>query len=479
MKTRVWIMTALQLLLCLVLACAPGLGEASDSSFEMDGDTLVAVHGMKKEKTIRVPEGVRTIGPAVFRGLRKLEKVVLPDSVEEIQELAFADCTSLKKVSLSDNSGLRIIGSRAFENCTSLNSRFASKVEQVAQDAFDGTATASVYVGKDSEGSDGQIDGDPDDEIPEEDKEAGDGGTGSGKRQTHRKSKSTVTHGYDQVDVTPDEEDRKPMHTLTLDGEELELTLTDGTGAPREFTVSLYDWSHPEQNGEEAAAQGNTLILWAVAPGGDESGAAAGEEAAQDPENAEAEKDAAEAEKETPKSAEAEKEAAETAEAEKDAAEADKETPKSAEAEKEAAETAEPEEPEKETPTAAPAGESAGDGSAAQETELLIWKMNGAVMRKLKRSGIDYLAFRVGDRVTAVPTEGFLAGWAYDELKSRGTAGRRFEYACAMNGAEEEPRWSVTVEGRTWELEEDPFGEIYLTGVENGTNEILQRPKEG
>ena len=63
-----------------------------------------------------------------------------------------------------------------------------------------------------------------------------------------------------------------------------------------------------------------------------------------------------------------------------------------------------------------------------------------------------------------VPTEGFLAGWAYDELKRQGTAGRRFEYALRMTG--DSADWTVTVADQAYQLDEDPLSPIYLTGIE-------------
>ena len=69
--------------------------------------------------------------------------------------------------------------------------------------------------------------------------------------------------------------------------------------------------------------------------------------------------------------------------------------------------------------------EAMGDTLILSSRDQGAWKLNGAVLRKLNKSGVDILVLKNGDRTTSVPTEGFLAGWVYDELKSRGTAGRR------------------------------------------------------
>ena len=112
--------------------------------------------------------------------------------------------------------------------------------------------------------------------------------------------------------------------------------------------------------------------------------------------------------------------------------------------------------------------------AGGEKPETICWHMNGSALRKLYRSGIDYLVLQRGDAVTAVPTEGFLAGRVYDELKSRGTGTRRFDYTAELPGETETLRWSVTVAGQTWALGEDPMEEIYLTGVKTGSEDLLK-----
>ncbi len=65
-------------------------------------------------------------------------------------------------------------------------------------------------------------------------------------------------------------------------------------------------------------------------------------------------------------------------------------------------------------------------------SEAYQWNFGGDLLRKLNRSGIEYLALKTGDQIIAFPTEGFLAGEAYDRLKSAGTASRRFIYTVSM-----------------------------------------------
>ena len=60
------------------------------------------------------------------------------------------------------------------------------------------------------------------------------------------------------------------------------------------------------------------------------------------------------------------------------------------------------------------------------------WTFNGEVIRLLANSGVKYLALRVGDDVTAFPTEGFTGGAKYTELKMLGVSTRKFDYALDM-----------------------------------------------
>ena len=68
--------------------------------------------------------------------------------------------------------------------------------------------------------------------------------------------------------------------------------------------------------------------------------------------------------------------------------------------------------------------------SGSGETDTLVltaenggkkntWAVNGEVLRRMHRSGIFYLVFRSGDEISVMATEGFQAGWRYDEIKSR------------------------------------------------------------
>lgn len=105
------------------------------------------------------------------------------------------------------------------------------------------------------------------------------------------------------------------------------------------------------------------------------------------------------------------------------------------------------------------------------------WTLNGAVLRRLHKSGILHLVLQDGEKLSVLDTEGILAGWAYDELKSRGTASRRFEYRMERQGGGD-AAWQLTVEDRTYALTEEEKEGIHLVRVTETTAEALEAPFE-
>ena len=117
------------------------------------------------------------------------------------------------------------------------------------------------------------------------------------------------------------------------------------------------------------------------------------------------------------------------------------------------------------------------------------WTIGGATMRQLMKSGVKYLVLKTGERVTVLPTEGFLAGERYTELKMQGTSTRRFTYDIIMkrestNGEavppEETPLFAaeiyVTVDDETTLVSSDETADMYLTGVYEGPLELMNVP---
>lgn len=60
------------------------------------------------------------------------------------------------------------------------------------------------------------------------------------------------------------------------------------------------------------------------------------------------------------------------------------------------------------------------------------WHFNGEVCKELADAGIAYLAFRVGEDMSVVPTQGFTGGSKYTELKMLGVSTRKFDYTLTM-----------------------------------------------
>ena len=208
-----------------------------------DGDVLVRYTGTGK--VVSVPRGIRIIGPDAFLGNESLEAVILPDSVEEIGERAFGNCPKLKEVILSTDSLLKKIGSRAFLNCVKISRAFAENIEQVAADAFEGVPeetpvpVPTVPVTPEPQPTEDPWEEPDDPEDPYEDIEweplpvPGGGGGGGGKWQPHAKSRQTMTHDYDQVQLDGADQ-AEAMSILTLGDEQLQIGIAEGL-----FTVHL------------------------------------------------------------------------------------------------------------------------------------------------------------------------------------------------------------------------------------------------
>ena len=131
-------------------------------------------------------------------------------------------------------------------------------------------------------------------------------------------------------------------------------------------------------------------------------------------------------------------------------------------------------------------GASAADGFIPLNTLLLQalnvrdgaafeWTFSGDLLRKLLRSGIDYLALETGDQVMMLPTAGFLGGTRYDELKMRGTAGSGFSFEVRMSEGQS-PLLSVTVGDETLPLAEDPQAAMHWMEIRFLTRADLQAP---
>ena len=68
----------------------------------------------------------------------------------------------------------------------------------------------------------------------------------------------------------------------------------------------------------------------------------------------------------------------------------------------------------------------------AESPCVCVWRVNGAVLRKLYNTDIAYLALQAGDALLSLPTVGFTAGTRYAELKMEGVSTSAFEYEIVM-----------------------------------------------
>ena len=101
-------------------------GEAckQEPVFTTDNDTLVKC-ALNGQKTVTIPEGIKTVGRKCFAGTN-VEEVVLPEGIETIDSDAFNFCTKLKKINFPET--LKVIDHGAFNGCFSLETVILPKV---------------------------------------------------------------------------------------------------------------------------------------------------------------------------------------------------------------------------------------------------------------------------------------------------------------------------------------------------------------
>lgn len=97
-------------------ACVKGEICKQGSVLTTDNDILIKCVP-NGQKTVTIPEGIKTVGRACF-AVTNVEEVVLPEGIETIDADAFAFCTKLRKINFPET--LKIIGHGAFRGCFSL-----------------------------------------------------------------------------------------------------------------------------------------------------------------------------------------------------------------------------------------------------------------------------------------------------------------------------------------------------------------------
>ncbi len=120
------------------------------------------------------------------------------------------------------------------------------------------------------------------------------------------------------------------------------------------------------------------------------------------------------------------------------------------------------------------------------------WHFNGEVYRLLANSGIKYVALQVGDDIAAFPTEGFIGGTRYTELKMLGVSTRKFDYTLTMRVNRREGFVSAMsdsdfsqacdlsiraeVENMAYELSSSTNSIMYFYDVYLGPEDMLTQP---
>lgn len=385
--------------------------------WEIQGDTVIACHS--EATVITVPDGIREIGPNAFRKMEKLEVIVLPDTVEIIGTRAFAECPELRQVVLSRETTLKEIGEQAFLNCKKLDTGFVPEGVKVAENAFEGIdpptpgPTAEPTATPTAEPTPGPT-AEP---TAAPTAEPTPTPTAAPTAQpSPAPTEAPTAEPTEEPTDEPTEEPEDAVPYIPRGGGGSYSGLPQGHARSTLTTVAEYDLVSLKDIPAEGTAAMNRLTL-------------GGEELAL--------------------------------------------TLEGVNAEAAAFTVAAMHWPEEEEAPETPADTLILTATEA-ETEG-TWKLNGAVLRRMYKSGISHLALRTGDRIAVMETEGFLAGWMYDELKSRGTANRRFEYEVTMSW-EEPAAWKVTIEDEPYELTADDHAGIYLTGAYSAEAEALERP---
>ena len=101
--------------------------------FTTDNDTLVKC-ALNGQKTVTIPEGIKTVGRKCFAGTN-VEEVVLPEGIETIDSDAFNFCTKLRKINFPET--LKVIGHGAFKGCFFLETVILPKtMKEISDYAF-------------------------------------------------------------------------------------------------------------------------------------------------------------------------------------------------------------------------------------------------------------------------------------------------------------------------------------------------------
>lgn len=96
-----------------------------------------AFQGLKKIRSVSLPNTVKTIGGSAFSGCTGLTQIKLSEELGEIPSFAFYGCNSLKEILLPD--GIQMIGYYAFGGCSELSAiNLPDSIAEILDGAFSG-----------------------------------------------------------------------------------------------------------------------------------------------------------------------------------------------------------------------------------------------------------------------------------------------------------------------------------------------------
>lgn len=93
--------------------------------------------------SVRLEEGVTTVGHYAFFYCEKITSVTLPDTLVSVNDFAFWNCTALTSVTLPE--GVESVGGNAFQDCSALSDvSLPGSLTALGKDAFNRTALQKV-----------------------------------------------------------------------------------------------------------------------------------------------------------------------------------------------------------------------------------------------------------------------------------------------------------------------------------------------
>ncbi len=121
--------------LCARFLVKEGETEISDAErdFLVDGSTLIKYLG--SAPIVKIPEGVKVIGPQAFKDRTQITQITLPNSLETIEDQAFERCSNVSDIIFPD--ALKRVGAKAFMRCYNLSFiGFNDELEEIGEEAF-------------------------------------------------------------------------------------------------------------------------------------------------------------------------------------------------------------------------------------------------------------------------------------------------------------------------------------------------------